>query len=96
VLSPRPPNPDPGGPSGIYLPYVLTCDAQVQIRLFNISGEKVRDLAPFQGLLGANEQHWDGLNDYGEGVASGVYLGHYVATRGGQSSDCWVKMALLR
>jgi hypothetical protein len=96
VLSPRLPNPDPGGPAGIYLPYVLSCDAQVRIRVFNISGEKVRDLAPYQGLLGANEEHWDALNDFGQSVASGVYLAHYVATRGSQSADCWVKMALVR
>jgi hypothetical protein len=96
VLSPWPPNPDPGGPGGIYLPYVLSCDAQVKIRIFDISGEKVRDLAPFQGHLGSNEQHWDELNDNGHSVANGVFLGHYVATRGGQSADCWVKMALAR
>ena len=96
VLSPRPPNPDPGGPGGIYLPYVLSCDAQVRIRIFDIAGEKVRDLAPFQGRLGSNEQHWDELNDNGMSVANGVFLGHYVASRGGQSADCWVKMALAR
>ncbi|HTB21684.1 MAG TPA: FlgD immunoglobulin-like domain containing protein [bacterium] len=89
------PNPDPSkGP--LWLPYVLTCDATVNIRIYDVAGETVRDLAPFAGQTGENEEYWDGHNGAGQAVANGVYIGHITATAFGQSQDVWVKMAIAR
>jgi hypothetical protein len=89
------PNPDPSrGP--VWLPYVLTCDAEVAIRIYDVAGETVRDLAPFAGLGGANEEYWDGLNSDARMVASGVYIAHITAEAQGQERDAWVKLAVLR
>ncbi|HTB23470.1 MAG TPA: FlgD immunoglobulin-like domain containing protein [bacterium] len=89
------PNPDPShGP--VWLPYVLTCDAGVDIRIYDVAGETVRDLAPFPGLTGQNEEYWDGKNSSGNLVASGVYIGHITARAFGQTQDAWVKMAVTR
>jgi hypothetical protein len=43
------------------------------IRLYTLSGELVRALQ-FEYTGGAEQQKWDGTNEQGEAVASGVYL----------------------
>jgi hypothetical protein len=96
ILTPKPPNPDPSSGPGIYLPYVLTCPAQVRIRIFDVAGETVKNLAPFAGQSGANEEFWDETNDSGAQAASGVFIAHIVARAGSAEDDAWVKMALLR
>jgi hypothetical protein len=94
-LTPKFPNPDPGqGP--IWLPYVLTTGAQVTIRIFDVSGELVRDLDPFAAGAGANEEAWDGRNGSGALAASGVFIAHIVARKGGEEADAWVKLAIVR
>jgi flagellar hook assembly protein FlgD len=75
---------------------VLTCDAEVNIRIYDVAGETVRDLAPFAGLSGANEEYWDGRNSSGAQVASGVFIAHITASALGETADAWVKMAILR
>ncbi|HTB22825.1 MAG TPA: FlgD immunoglobulin-like domain containing protein [bacterium] len=94
-LSARDPNPDPS-PGQLWLPYVLTCDADVDIRIYDVAGETVRDLAPFAGQAGANEEYWDGLNSSGQAVASGVYIAHISAQAFGARKAAWVKMAIVR
>ncbi|HTB22345.1 MAG TPA: choice-of-anchor L domain-containing protein [bacterium] len=89
------PNPDPSqGP--VWLPYVLTCDADVEIRVYDVAGETVRDLEPFAGRAGQNEEYWDGRNKFGASVASGVYISHITARADGQTQDAWVKLAITR
>jgi len=95
VLTAKYPNPDPTrGP--VWLPYTLTCDAQVNIRIYDVAGETVRDLAPFAGLTGANEEYWDGLNSSGQQAASGVYIAHITAQALGETRGAWVKLAIVR
>lgn len=96
VLTPKPPNPNPSGDGGTWLPYVLSRDAEVRIRIYDVAGETVRDLEPFPGRMGANEQFWDQRNSAGARVASGVFIVHIVATAGGQFRDAWVKCAVVR
>jgi len=96
VLTPKSPNPNPGGGNGIWLPYVLSRDADVRIRIFDVSGEKVRDLEPFAGLLGSNEQFWDERNGSGAMVGSGIFIAHIMARANGEYDDAFVKMAVVR
>jgi hypothetical protein len=82
--------PNPFNPE-TWIPYQLTCDAEVTIRIYNVSGRLVNTLS-----LGVQETgyyttkdgaaYWDGRNNAGEQVASGVYLytiqaGEFFATR---------------
>ncbi|MFH1097791.1 MAG: FlgD immunoglobulin-like domain containing protein [Candidatus Desantisbacteria bacterium] len=42
----------------------------VHIEIFNTAGEMVRDIR----VSGQSEWSWDGCNDDGQGVSSGVYI----------------------
>jgi uncharacterized repeat protein (TIGR01451 family) len=53
----------------------VTKDANVGFKIYNVAGELVRSLAPKFGVLGSRvRQLWDGRNDTGERVASGLYF----------------------
>jgi flagellar hook assembly protein FlgD len=49
-------------------------DARVDIKVYTVSGELVRELDPFDALEGKNRQFWDGKNSAGNAVASGVFI----------------------
>lgn len=70
--------PNPSNPE-TWIPYHLTEEAEVIIRIYDIQGELVRILNLGHKPTGAyldSEQaaHWDGRNQYGELVASGIYF----------------------
>jgi hypothetical protein len=92
-----PSSPNPFGSQGTYLTYWLQADALVHVRIYDVSGEAVRDLSPFAGKAGDNETFWDGKNSSGRPVASGVYIYRVAAStpRGEQASDIG-KCAALR
>jgi hypothetical protein len=96
LLTPKPPNPSPSKGKGVWLPYLLSRDAEVRIRIFTVAGETVRDLDPFAGRWGANEQFWDERNNAGARVASGIFIGHIVARADGKEADAWIKIAVAR
>lgn len=70
---PNPFNPD------TWIPYQLRADSEVTIRIFSLQGDMVRelDLGAKSGGLYVNRDRaarWDGRNDAGETVASGIYF----------------------
>ena len=72
---PNPFNPD------TWIPYSIAKEAAVSIQIFDASGKLVRHLN-----LGMKSAYWDGNNDLGERIASGIYFyyltaGDYAATR---------------
>ena len=75
-----PSSPNPFGSQGTYIAYWLQVDARINIRVYDISGEVVRDLSPYAGKAGDNETFWDGKNNAGRPVSSGVYIYEIVAT----------------
>jgi flagellar hook assembly protein FlgD len=75
-----PASPNPFGSQGVYLTYFLSVDARVQVRVWDVSGEAVRDLDPVWGHAGDNELFWDGRNRAGRPVASGTYVYRLSAT----------------
>lgn len=95
ALTPRRPNPNPAR-TAAWLPYDLSAAAEVNIRVFDVSGELVRDLDPVQKAAGSHEAFWDLLNSKGQGVASGVYLCRIRASGNGESDEAWVKVAVTR
>jgi len=95
-------SPNPFGGSGTWITYWLQVDAKVNIDVWDVSGEKVRSLPPFAGRSnlvnnGNNETFWDGKNDSGRLVASGVYIYRVRATtaRNEEAHD-FGKAAVLR
>jgi len=76
VLLPNYPN--PFNPE-TWMPFVLVEEAEVSIRIYNISGKLVRELPLGRLAAGYYIQkdkaaHWDGRNKTGEFAASGVYI----------------------
>jgi len=82
--------PNPSNPE-TWIPYQLAEDATVTIQIYNVQGQLVRNLGLGQKPAGAyltraTAAYWDGKNDSGELVASGVYLyqiraGNFAVTR---------------
>ena len=88
--------PNPFNPE-TWIPYRLAEDAFVTLTIYDLSGHAVRTLEVGHRIAAVYENrskaiYWDGRNDVGERVASGVYFytlsaGEYSATR---------KMAILK
>ncbi len=71
VLSPNVPNPFRGRTT---LAFDLPVQAEVRLTIYDVAGRLVRELP--EGLLpaGSHEAVWDGRDDRGVQVASGIYL----------------------
>ncbi len=88
VLLPSYPN--PGNPE-TWIPFRLNADADVVVEIYNLSGQQIRTLALGQKSAGnyidrQRAARWDGKNNAGESVTSGVYFytlraGTFEATR---------------
>jgi len=70
--------PNPFNPE-TWIPYELHTDADVKIKIYDISGQLVRTINMGYQPAGvyttkANAAYWDGKNQLGEEIASGVYL----------------------
>ena len=82
--------PNPFNPE-TWIPYDLAQDAEVHIQIYNLKGESIRRLSIGRQTVGtyrtqSRAAYWDGRNDIGESVASGVYFytfqaGHFKTTR---------------
>ena len=82
--------PNPFNPE-TWIPYHLSKDAEVIVRIYDMRGVAVRKLVLGHQAAGVYESrgraaYWDGRNSYGELVASGVYFytltaGDFTATR---------------
>ncbi len=76
VLLPNYPN--PFNPE-TWIPYRLSRDAEVSVRIYGLTGQLVRTLTLGKKVAGNyvsrhGAAHWDGTNDVGEAVASGIYF----------------------
>ena len=82
--------PNPFNPE-TWMPYQITQDTQVTIDIFNIAGELIRRIELGNQTAGwyvtkDRAAFWNGRNNTGEGVASGIYFyklraGNYSAVR---------------
>jgi len=77
--------PNPFNPE-TWIPFRLAENLEVKIRIYDIQGRLVRELALGGLEAGVYEQrdkavHWDGRNEQGEQVASGVYIYQMVADK---------------
>jgi len=58
----------------ITLNFKLSSNRHANIKIFDISGHHIKDLASRSFLAGWNDIQWDGQDDHGRIVGSGVYL----------------------
>ncbi len=77
--------PNPFNPA-TRIEYSLPHRSQVTIEVFNLLGQKVRSLVESEQPAGLHTLRWDGTDDGGQVVSTGVYLyrfraGDYVETR---------------
>ena len=82
--------PNPFNPE-TWIPYHLATDAAVVLTIYDVHGSRVRELRLGHQAAGVYESrgraaYWDGRNQLGEPVASGVYFytlsaGEFTATR---------------
>ena len=75
--------PNPFNPE-TWIPYRLAEDAFVTLTIYDTAGQAVRTLAVGHQIAAVYESrskaiHWDGRNNLGEQVASGVYFYHFSA-----------------
>jgi hypothetical protein len=70
--------PNPFNPTTT-LAFSLANEAQVQLSIFEVNGALVRTLLDRQQGAGVHRIKWDGRNDHGQPVASGVYFYRLVA-----------------
>jgi len=86
------PNPCSNGTNIIYQ---LCCFAQVNIKIYTISGEVVKEFSQ-QGQPGVNSIYWDTSNNAGRKVTDGVFIYRIEATDGKDKKKAWGKMAVTR
>nr|HQU72235.1 FlgD immunoglobulin-like domain containing protein [Calditrichia bacterium] len=75
--------PNPFNPTTT-IAYELKQAGSVELSIFNALGQKVRTLVKANQNPGRFEVHWDGMNEAGAQVASGVYLYQLKSARGTQ------------
>jgi hypothetical protein len=54
--------------------YTLPVEAKVQLAIYNLVGQKVRTLVDEYQPAGYKQVHWDGHDQYGHEIGSGIYL----------------------
>lgn len=89
--------PNPFNPS-TEIRYELPDNSQVTLNIFNLVGQKVRTLVEETQSPGYYNILWDGKNDVGEQVTSGVYLYKIIATteNGGKQFISVKKMSFVQ
>jgi hypothetical protein len=75
--------PNPFNPE-TWMPYQLAQDTHVQVRIFNPTGRLIRTLNLGYQTAGyylekSRSAYWDGRNDFGEQMASGLYFYQLIA-----------------
>ena len=72
--------------------FTLNMPGKVNLAVYNLAGQKVKELATGNYSAGSHNLVWDGRDDYGNAVSSGVYLTRMES--GGVSKV--VRMALVK
>ena len=72
--------------------YTLGRESHVHLRVYNILGQAVRTLVDNDAAAGSHKVFWDGTDNRGHQLASGIYF--YRITAGAYTSTR--KMTLLR
>jgi hypothetical protein len=88
--------PNPAGPLGTTVHFELTHDSQVQVKIYDKTGDLVTELIDETRLAGKNDISWDLTNRDGQSVANGVYIMRARATFKGETKEIINKIAVIR
>jgi hypothetical protein len=83
--------PNPFNPT-TKIEYDLPVSAGVRIEIFDILGRRVKTLIDERKETGFYTTMWDGRNNYGKEVASGVYLYRIIVVETNRSSSVHKKL----
>ena len=72
--------------------FSMPATAEAELAVFDIAGRRVATLVDREVEVGRHEVVWDGTNDAGEPVASGVYFSRLMAL----GEEMSAKMVLLK
>ncbi len=80
------------GAEGTTFAIALPFNANIELNLFNLRGEKVATVVRKFATRGVYEFHWDGRNDGGEKAAFGVYFAQVgaLSTEQNQKKGRWI------
>jgi flagellar hook assembly protein FlgD len=88
--------PNPFNPSTT-IEFGIQSQSRVTLRIFNVLGQQVAELTDARYEPGIYKMHWNGKNQSGAQVSSGVYIYQLDAkTRSGEHKTFIKKMILLR
>ncbi len=88
--------PNPFNPETI-ISFYLPEETEVKLQIFNVLGQQIRTLLNAMQSKGLNEVRWDGKNDEGFEVPSGIYVYRIIFNENGESKRFKSrKMLLLR
>jgi hypothetical protein len=71
----------------------------IKVEIFTVSGKLIKTLSQTINQPGnrSSEVDWDGLDEYGNKIANGVYLYRLrVQTPDGRSAQKWEKLVILK
>jgi serine protease len=86
--------PNPFNPSTT-IPFTLVKSGNVTLKIFNIIGQEVRTLVNGRKDAGQYQLQWDGKDDFGRSVASGIYF-YKLSISGGENLTLTRKMILMK
>jgi len=76
------PNPSP---HGVCIRYMLAVPSEVRVEIFDVAGRRVKTLLHGRQSVGSKTVEWDGRDDSGHRVASGIYVARLAA--GGRTME---------
>jgi len=60
--------------SNTVISYQLASSSEVELKIYNLLGQNIRKLVGIKQPAGTHQIEWDGKDDFGKDVASGVYV----------------------
>lgn len=82
--------------STTYIPFDISQKSKVEIIVYDINGRKINTLLSKEFSRGSHRTTWDGTNQTGQSVASGVYIYLLKSTSANNSIHKSKKLLLLR
>jgi hypothetical protein len=89
TLGPAQPTPFRGSTR---IPFTLREPARIELSVFDLHGRRVRVVAAGPRPVGQHAEHWDGRNDSGEPVSTGIYFARLASP----GSATWQRLVRIR
>ncbi len=87
--------PNPFNPTTTFS-YSLTGESKVVLTLFNIKGQKIKTLVSENQPAGIHQVIWDGTDNHGKKVSTGIYFSHWDVKDDGGDYTSVKKIILLK